>query len=115
MLISPGSVVRDPGCARSSRLSPESRDFRRAAAADAGVLGHLVTRKIGRRRDALDLELELVDVRSPTQRFLDGHKSLLIQVEDRLVERLHPVLRGARRDGAMDLRGSVLVDDAVAD
>ena len=33
-------------------------------------VGHLVARRVGRGRDALDLELELVDVRRPAQRLV---------------------------------------------
>ena len=44
-----------------------------------------------------DLQLELVDVRRPAQRFLERDEALLEEAEDRLVERLHAVLRRALR------------------
>src|SRR3954452_6729011 len=94
----------------TSPLPPEPRDFRRAAS----VSQHLIAREVGRGRDPLDLELELIDVGCPSQRFFDGHEYLLIEIEDRLIEGLDAVLRGARRDRSMDLRGAILVDDAVA-
>ncbi len=67
------------------------------------------------RRDALDLQLELVDVGRPAQRFLVRDEPLLEQAEDRLIEGLHAVLRRARGDRAVDQVRLVLVDDAVAD
>ena len=66
-------------------------------------------------RDALDLQLELVDVGRPAQRFLVADEPLLEQAEDRLVERLHPVLRRACGDRAGNQVRLLLVDDAVAD
>src|SRR5262249_41241119 len=78
-------------------------------------LRHLVAAQIGGRRNALDPELELVDVRCPPQCLFVRDQLLLEETEDRLIERLHPVLRGAggnRGVGEVCLR---LVDDAVAD
>ena len=54
-------------------------------------------------------------LRRPAQRLLVRDQALLEQAEDRLVERLHAVLRRARGDRAVDQVGLLLVDDAVAD
>ena len=78
-------------------------------------LGHLVAAHLGGRRDALHLQLELVDVARPAQRLFVGDETLLEQAEDRLIERLHAVLRRARGDRAVDQVRLFLVDDAVAD
>ena len=66
-------------------------------------------------RDALDLELELVLVGRVAQRVLVADDALLVVAEDRLVERLHAVLRRAGGDRPEDRVRLVLVDDAVAD
>src|SRR5258705_2080561 len=93
--------------------APESRDLRHPARLGGG--GHLIAGHLRRGRNTLNLQLELVDVRRPAQRFLVRDQLLLEQVEDRLVERLHAVLRGALRDGAVDHVRLLLVHDAVAD
>ena len=54
-------------------------------------------------------------LRRPAQRLLVRDEALLEQAEDRLVERLHPVLRRARGDRAVNQVRLFLVDDAVAD
>ena len=54
-------------------------------------------------------------LRRPAQRFFVRDQPLLEEAEDRLVERLHAVLRRARGDRAVDQVGLFLVDDAVAD
>src|SRR5437762_8475525 len=90
-------------------------DVRRASAAESGqaryrihvdgaddALGHFVARRVGCRRDALHLELELVHVARPPQRFFVGNEALLEEAEDGLVEGLHPVLRRARGDRALN-------------
>src|SRR5262245_59902050 len=82
---------------------------------DAAATRHFVARHVGGSADALNLELELVEVARPAQGLLERHESLLIQTKDGLVERLHPVLRGAGRNGAVDHRRLVLVHDAIAD
>ena len=51
----------------------------------------------------------------PAQRLFVGDEPLLEQAEDRLVERLHPVLRRALGDRAVNQVRLLLVDDAVAD
>ena len=54
-------------------------------------------------------------LRRPAQRFFVGDEPLLEQAEDRLIERLHAVLRRAGGDRAVDQVRLLLVDDAVAD
>src|SRR5262245_49285198 len=83
----------------------EARNFGGAACRPPG---HLISGHVSGRRDALDFELELVDVARPAQRFLERDESLLIEAEDRLIERLHAVLRGAGGDRAVDHCGPVL-------
>src|SRR6476646_2603832 len=107
---------------RASRCSPsryaerrsvtEPEDFR--SRPDAATLGHLVSCELGGGTDSLDLQLELVDIRRPTQGLLERDQALLIQAEDRLLEALHPVLESAGRDRSVDLTGPIFVDDAVA-
>src|SRR5688572_2387971 len=74
-------------------------------------VGHLVARYVGGGRNALHLELELVHVRGPAQRFVVADQPLLEQAEDGLVERLHAVLRRALGNRAGDQMRLVLVDD----
>ena len=69
-------------------LAAKSGDFGRAA------LGRDSAHLVGR-RDALDPQLEFVDVGRPSQRLFVRHERLLVEPEDRLIEGLHPVLRGA--------------------
>src|SRR5882672_8247545 len=103
-------------------------DVRRASAAEScqaryrihvdgadDAFGHLVAGRVGCGGDALYLELELVHVARPPQRFFVGNEALLEQPEDGLVEGLHPVLRRARGDSALNQVRLFLVDDAVAD
>src|SRR5689334_14125889 len=106
--------IRGPGSGtrRKSRLSAETGYLWRPA--NTGISRHLVLGDLCRRRDALDLQLELVDVRRPAQCLVDGDEPLLIQAEDRLIECLHAVLRRARGDRTVNLRRAVLVDDAIA-
>src|SRR3972149_3816901 len=59
----------------------------------------------GGRLDPLPLELELVRVGGPAQRLVERNQLLLVQLIDRLIERLHAVLRGAGRDRLADQFG----------
>src|SRR5438876_10732432 len=95
-------------------LHTVSCDFRRPLPAD-DTLGHLIAAEIGRRRDALNLQLELVRVGRPAQRLVVGDDPLPEQTENRLIERLHAVLRRAGGDRAVNEMPFVLVDDAIAD
>src|SRR5688572_21776347 len=96
-------------------LAAESRDFRSTAALRLSRARHLLAGHVGGGRDALDLQLELVHVRRPAQGLLVGHEALLVETEDRLVERLHAVLRRPLGDGAVNEVRLLLVHDAVAD
>src|SRR4029450_9173383 len=105
--MTPFSVER-PGAGNPSS-GAESGNFR-----VANRLRHLVAAQVGRRRDPLHLQLELVDIAGPAESFIVGNQSLFEQAQDRLVEGLHPVLGGARADGPCNQVSLFLVDDAVA-
>src|SRR5262245_59826714 len=60
----------------------EAGDFRRA---EDGAR-HFLAAHLRGGRDALDLELEFVDVARPAHRFVVGDDVLLKQAEDRLIE-----------------------------
>src|SRR5689334_8910128 len=84
------AASRQPG--GEGGLSAEPRYLRCAATTNPSIPRHLFFRHVGGRRDALDFELELVNVRRPAQRLVNGDEPLLIEVEDGLIEGLHPVL-----------------------
>src|SRR5256714_3585902 len=84
------------------------------AAADGGHALHVLLRLVGGRADARDAEAELVRVRRAAQRLLHRDKARMVEREERLVEGLHAVLRGAGGDGVAYERGLLLVDDVVA-
>src|SRR5262249_43843955 len=59
---------------------------------------HLALSHLGGRLDSLKLEFELVRVAGAAERLFHRDQLLLEELEDRLVERLHAVLRGALGD-----------------
>src|SRR5438105_325900 len=111
--VRPATYARSAPSDIGGLTSSEASDLRDAARLCGG--GHLVAGHVRGRRNALHLELELVDIRRPAQRFFVRNQLLLEQIEDRLIERLHPVLRRALRDGAVNQVRLLLVHDAVAD
>src|SRR5205085_8436126 len=76
---------------------------------------HLFLGDVGGRLNALQLEAELVRVRRAAQRFVERDQSVLIQRIERLIERLHAVLRRALRDRVLDQLRLFFVLNAVSD
>src|SRR3954464_13186077 len=69
-----------------------------ALARDLDRLLHLVARDVGGELHALDLEPELVRVGGALERLVERDQAALVELEERLVEGLHPVLAGAEGD-----------------
>src|SRR5512146_2466342 len=72
-------------------------------------------RLVGGRVDPLDAQLELRRIRRVAERVLEADLLLRVEAHDRLVERLHAVLRHAVGDGARDERGLLRVAQVLAD
>jgi hypothetical protein len=93
--------------------------FEKLFAGEAFEVGHLAfhlfARGVGGGADTLDAELELIGVRSAHQRFIESDEILAVEIEERLIESLHAVLRAAGGDGVVDEASFVGVDDAIAD
>src|SRR2546430_2984775 len=68
-----------------------------ALAGHRQLLLHLFLRDVGRRLNPLQLEAEFVGVRGPAQRFVERDQSVLVEHVERLIERLHAVLRRDRK------------------
>src|SRR5207249_869938 len=71
-------------------------------------------RELAGREDAPDLEVEVIRVGGRLASGLVRHHAVPIELEQALVERLHPVLRGALGDDGRDLGRSLRLADAVA-
>src|SRR5678816_1252029 len=110
-------ALRRPGGHRP--LLPRQDEWR------AGIFGselfigvkrglHLRLRHVAGGMYALDLEPELVRVRRPAERFIQRDDVLGVELVQRLVEGLHPVLRGSRGDRLAYQLGLLLVLDAVS-
>src|SRR5678816_442525 len=108
-------ALRRPGGHRP--LLPRQDEWR------AGIFGselfigvkrglHLRLRHVAGGMYALDLEPELVRVRRPAERFIQRDDVLGVELVERLVEGLHPVLRGSRGDRLAYQLGLLLVLDA---
>src|SRR5262245_26513646 len=69
---------------------------------------------IGGRRDALELETQLVRVGAVAERLFLADQALAQQAEDRLVEGLHPVLGGALGHQLAEQRRLLLIHDVFA-
>src|SRR6516162_11261387 len=89
--------------------------FSREALEVSHLRGHLLASGVGGGADTLNAQLELVRIRGPHQGLVERDEFLRVQVEERLIEGLHPVLRGAGADRVVDQTGLVRVDDAVLD
>src|SRR5262249_9589910 len=74
-------------------------------AATEACLLHLLTGGISGGRDALDFELEVVRIAGILERRFVCDQSLLIKVVERLIKRLHAVLRCSYGDGFADEPG----------
>src|SRR5467141_46528 len=77
--------------------------------------GHLFAGGVAGGANALDAQLEFVGVRRARQGFVERDELLRVEIEERLIERLHAVLAGAGGDGVMNQARFVRVDDAVSD
>src|SRR6266478_7360261 len=53
---------------------------------------HFFARGVGGGADALDAELELVGIRCAQERFIECDELFAVEIEERLIERLHAVL-----------------------
>src|SRR6266704_3265278 len=96
-----------------------TRDNWKLFSGEALEVGHLALHflagGVGRGADALDAQLEFVGVGGAREGFIESDELLRVQVEERLIERLHAVLAGAGGDGVVNQARLVRVDDAVAD
>ena len=76
---------------------------------------HFLAGRVGGGADTLDAELELVGVGGARESFVERDELLGVEIEERLIERLHAVLAGAGSDGVMNQARLVRVDDAITD
>src|SRR5262249_13189411 len=79
------------------------------------LVGHFFTGGVGCGTNTLNLEAEFVGVRSAEQGFFDGDELFVVEIEERLIEGLHAVLRSAGGDGVVNEASFIGVDDAIAD
>src|SRR5713226_7276882 len=104
-------------CVKSS--SSFSRGKQWLLAGEALEVGHLALHflagGVGGGADALNAQLEFVGIGGAREGFIQGDELLGVEIEERLIERLHAVLAGAGGDGVVDQSRLVRVDDAVAD
>src|SRR6267143_1406083 len=77
--------------------------------------GHFLAGGVGGGANTLNAQLEFVGVGGARQGFVERDELLRVEVEERLIERLHAVLAGAGGDGVMNQTRLVRVDDAIAD
>src|SRR5579863_9661066 len=75
---------------------------------------HLLAGGVGGGANTLHAESEVVRIRRAQERFLQSDEIARIEVEERLIERLHAVLAGASGDGVANHTRLVGVDDAIA-
>src|SRR5216683_3994472 len=76
---------------------------------------HVLAGRVGCGADTLDAQLEVVGVGRAQERFLVGDEVARVEIEERLIERLHAVLTGASGDGVADKARLVRIDDAITD
>ena len=75
---------------------------------------HILAGGIGGGTDTLNAEVEIVRVRGAQQGFFECDEVARIEIEERLIERLHAVLAGSGGDGLADHASLVRIDDAIA-
>src|SRR6266705_5789442 len=99
-----------------ARQSPRRDGLFAGEALEVGHLAlHFLAGGVGGGADALDAQLEFVGVGGAREGFVESDELFRVQVEERLIERLHAVLAGARGDGVVNQARLVRVDDAIAD
>src|SRR5258708_26329281 len=67
------------------------------------------------RAKTLNAQLEFIGVGSARESFIESDELLRVEIEERLIERLHAVLAGAGGDGVVNQACFIRVDDAIAD
>src|SRR6267142_2769962 len=95
--------------------SPRGKLFAGEALEVGHLRGHFFAGGVGGGANALDAQLEFVGVRCTRQSFVERDELLGVEIEERLIERLHAVLAGAGGDGVVNQARFVRVDDAIAD
>src|SRR5713226_5287345 len=75
---------------------------------------HFLAGGVGGGANTLDAQLEFVGVGGASKGFVERDELLRIEIEERLVKRLHAVLAGAGGDGVVNQARLVRVDDAIA-
>src|SRR5262245_2857422 len=113
--ISPRLAIRTlRNTGSGSLVDPVGRAGHRTLAVAALAL-HRLPGAVGGRRDALELEAELVGVVAVLERLFLGDEAVAQQRHDRLVEGLHAVLGDALGDRGVDRRDLLRVEDVLAD
>src|SRR5258708_20965848 len=67
------------------------------------------------RAKTLNAQLEFIGVGSGGESLMESDELLRVEIEERLIERLHAVLAGAGGDGVVNQARFIRVDDAIAD
>src|SRR5207245_4052928 len=75
---------------------------------------HFLAGGVGGGTNTLDAQLEFVGVGGARESFIESDELLGVEIEKRLIERLHAVLAGAGGDGVVNQARLVRVDDAIA-
>src|SRR6202050_404749 len=75
---------------------------------------HIFAGGVGAGADALDAQPEIVRIARAQNGFFEGDQVARVEIEERLIERLHAVLADAGGDGVADHARLVGIDDAIA-
>src|SRR5207245_7242191 len=70
---------------------------------------------VGGGANTLNAQLEFVGVGGASKSFVERDELLGVEIEERLIERLHAVLAGTGGDGVVNQARFIRVDDAIAD
>src|SRR5882724_12085426 len=76
---------------------------------------HFLAGGVGGGANTLNAQLEFVGVGGARESFIESDELLRVEIEERLIERLHAVLAGAGGDGVVNQARFIRVDDAIAD
>src|SRR6267142_2615897 len=107
------SVSRD-SCSKGGIKLPHSKLLAGEALEVGHLRGHFLAGGVGGGANALDAQLEFVGVGGARESFVERNELFRVEIEERLVERLHAVLAGAGGDGVMNQARLVRVDNAIA-